>query len=1522
MRTFLKKIGIGLLIPGWLILIAWGFLYAATGDKSSSSSRSTPYSANELLIQFKSKTSLNISRLINSSGATKNDPLDSLASIFKVKEIIPLFPDKNDSISVEDIDILQIYLFKFNHAKNLSKLKKSFESLDAVEFAEVNHHYFAEYSKSKSSSTLLQSQLHEAARYLNCNHSVIIGIIDSGIDWKNKPLISNVWTNFSEMPDGKDNDGNGFVDDIWGWNFVDKDLMDQYGFNWKNRPIDDSGHGTTVAEIVNQTGNYRHLQDNGSAKNLLMILKAGVLSPEGKIVFSAFAAAQAIIYAADNGARVINLSWHGDSHSNVLQQAIDYAANKGCVIIAAAGDNGNDRLQYPAAFENVWSVTATDDDDRKLNESNFGHWIDIAAPGLNNAYYSASDSTQFIPAATAIAAANVSGLAGLLLSCEDIADSDSLKRRIVWSSDNIYHKNLAFSARLGAGRINVLRAINSQHLPNIIIQKLSYDLRNKAQYLLNVDIVPIKINIKNLSSIAQDIQIKLISNDPYLTVLKSKINLPYLGYQQEFTNSTDPFTLLISNEYPTEYEAKLLVQIATADGFSLEQTFNFTDQTTIVKDLALVNNHPLTLKWSTASQFVYYHIYRKEENQQSYTRLTDIPISESAYVDQTMVPNVQFFYYVTGIDSSGWESPASNIITVKVREDRKLLFYPDRDSLVADQDSIRFSVLPQFSLDENYTFQWQLNDKIIETASDSFFVLLPNSLSDSSNLIKVTISATDTVFAHSWHVNYYQKDSIVTSNQIVFSPESDTIIFEGDSLKIVLQTNVQADSSTNFRWIVNGKIDSSHQQTSYLFTTDYFSAGIDTIVLNYEIGDSTGSHQWLVTVLNRNRPPEIEAQVLLADTTIAIEDTLTFHLTAHDPDQDSLSYQWYINGRAELTAIDSFFTFFKSEKQFDPDTISAQISDNDTSLFHHWIVHFFNEQNQLPIIISCRPPVDSMLTKADSIQFIIHCNDPDGDTLQFNWSLNGWIDTSAHDSTYWYRNLDSLITEDTLKVVIADADTSIMAEWILRTERFETETPFREIHWLPERDSLIADSDSLIFIVQNASDSCRLQWKVNSQIDSSASDSIFIYHLSRDSVAVDTIQVIVFEQDSIFYHQWHIHYPHVAENRPLLRLVFKPEQETIMTSGGDSLKFSVSILEGKSDNLTFQWSFNNQLDTAAVDTIFYIDENHVLTSPDTIQLIVSRDDTSITHQWFVQSQPQETLPAPQLIFPVEGNHICEEDRLIWENDSSLAQNNPTGGWQYIVQLSNDTTFINLISIDTCSTTTITLDQLTGFEKFSFGKSFYWRVKIFYGYEKFSKFCTCSFPFKYFPQFAQITNFYGQKNENGSIDLFWSTDYEINCAGFNVYRSESQDNHFEKINKDLIIGQSSYTFKDITPRAGKTYYYKLEDICKNGRKKFHNTISITTPVPAQFSLSQNFPNPFNSRTSFKYEIPTASHVKIEVCNVLGRKVKILVNEQREAGFYTVFWDGIDDAGESVVSGIYFYYLITNRGKITRKMIVVR
>ena len=94
------------------------------------------------------------------------------------------------------------------------------------------------------------------------------------------------------------------------------------------------------------------------------------------------------------------------------------------------------------------------------------------------------------------------------------------------------------------------------------------------------------------------------------------------------------------------------------------------------------------------------------------------------------------------------------------------------------------------------------------------------------------------------------------------------------------------------------------------------------------------------------------------------------------------------------------------------------------------------------------------------------------------------------------------------------------------------------------------------------------------------------------------------------------------------------------------------------------------------------------------------------------------------------------------------------------------------------------------------------------------------------------------------------------------------------------------------------------------------------IPSQYSLSQNYPNPFNPDTKIVYSLPKDSQVKLTVYNTLGQRVKTLVNEEQKSGFHTVRWDGKNEEGRDVSTGIYFYRLVAGNFSQTKKMVMLR
>ncbi len=201
---------------------------------------------------------------------------------------------------------------------------------------------------------------------------VVVAVVDSGLDWNHADIAwESIWRNEDEIPgNDKDDDGNGYVDDVIGWNFIDDD----------NVPFDYDGHGTFVTGIIAAaTNNGRGIAGLNPAVRI-MVLKALNAFGHSRASF----VAEAIFYAANNGARVINVSVGGRGLTRVEQEAVRYATSKGAIVVVASGNEGIETKDYgPAGIPEAFTVATTDMDDRRAPFSNWGQAVDIAAPGVD-----------------------------------------------------------------------------------------------------------------------------------------------------------------------------------------------------------------------------------------------------------------------------------------------------------------------------------------------------------------------------------------------------------------------------------------------------------------------------------------------------------------------------------------------------------------------------------------------------------------------------------------------------------------------------------------------------------------------------------------------------------------------------------------------------------------------------------------------------------------------------------------------------------------------------------------------------------------------------------------------------------------------------------------------------------------------------------------------------------------------------------------------------------------------------------
>ncbi|HQU71367.1 MAG TPA: FlgD immunoglobulin-like domain containing protein [Calditrichia bacterium] len=201
--------------------------------------------------------------------------------------------------------------------------------------------------------------------------------------------------------------------------------------------------------------------------------------------------------------------------------------------------------------------------------------------------------------------------------------------------------------------------------------------------------------------------------------------------------------------------------------------------------------------------------------------------------------------------------------------------------------------------------------------------------------------------------------------------------------------------------------------------------------------------------------------------------------------------------------------------------------------------------------------------------------------------------------------------------------------------------------------------------------------------------------------------------------------------------------------------------------------------------------------------------------------------------------------------------------------------------------------------------------------------------------VNLTTFFA-RSRIGYVDLRWSTSSENENLGFEIYRKSEEKPWFQRIssyedNPDLT-GQGNanvdinYVFKDRDVSIGQMYEYRLADVDFNGNRTFHATIQIRFEdvyvAPGDFMLFQNYPNPFNPGTTIDFRLPQASRARLSVYNIAGQEVRCLVMGPMREGNHSVDWDGRDEQGNLLPSGIYFYELTTPQFNYMRKMILVK
>lgn len=326
-----------------------------------------------------------------------------------------------DVISGIDVQVVKI------PENKVGEKVRAYKGEAAVEFAEPD--YVAEAVLTPSDPHfgtqwgMVKIQAPEAWNITQGSSAIKIAILDTGIDQNHEDLAAKIVANK---------------------NFT------------TSRSVDDKyGHGTHVAGIAAAiTNNGKGVAGVGFTSSLM---NGKVLGDTGSGYYSWIA--NGVIWAADNGAKVINMSLGGGSSSSTLENAVDYAWNKGVVLVAAAGNSNTDTFFYPAAYGNCTAVAATDQNDAKASFSNYGAWVDIAAPGVS-IYSTMPNHKNRIGilnygslSGTSMAAPHVAGVAALVFAAKTGWTNGEVRTRVEASVD----PTTGFSTTIG--RVNAYKAV-------------------------------------------------------------------------------------------------------------------------------------------------------------------------------------------------------------------------------------------------------------------------------------------------------------------------------------------------------------------------------------------------------------------------------------------------------------------------------------------------------------------------------------------------------------------------------------------------------------------------------------------------------------------------------------------------------------------------------------------------------------------------------------------------------------------------------------------------------------------------------------------------------------------------------------------------------------------------------------------------------------------------------------------------------------------------------------------------------
>lgn len=679
------------------------------------------YVVGEILLKLKPVASQKVSL---DAVKMNNSKLDSLARKFNVSKIDYVFKSARER---NNLKLADFYRLRLSADRDIREVVAEFEKASEVVWAGPN--YVAHADAVTPNDTDYSSQWHlnntgqtggiadadiDAAEAWDIETgiaTVVVGVVDSGVDTDHIDLVDNIWVNSNETAsNGIDDDGNGYIDDGNGWDFIGDgnwcDVSPEADPNPNPDGIDDdycdytipdgeidggTAHGTHVAGIIGAMSNNG--QGVAGVAWGIKLMAVRVLDDEGLGSYADIASG--ITYAAENGADVINLSLGGGSTDAALEAAVEDAYNGGAAVIAAVGNDAvdlNTSPNYPSCYDNVLGVASTDYNDGASWFSNYGApCVDVSAPGgdvtslggiYSTLYYNPTYSfnSYYGPmSGTSMATPVVSGIAALLKSYNMVITPEQIYNTLETTADDI-----GLGAAYGTGRVNANSALGGT-----------------SEYTDTTP--PTNPAITAYTSSAKTTQIEASTRaadaTPYFALSGAADDSGIVGYYVYFgtSSSVDPASSGVyqTNAYYSASglsgsEKKYYLRVKAKDtagniaATSASFTYLIDNQASAPIDLSTdIQNGGIIVSWEdNDSHPAAYRVYRSKQSSGTYTKINTSTVSDPEFVDESVdsndVAGATYYYKVKTIDDLGNVSGYSQVVAGT--------YFPPSDIVVGTED--------------------------------------------------------------------------------------------------------------------------------------------------------------------------------------------------------------------------------------------------------------------------------------------------------------------------------------------------------------------------------------------------------------------------------------------------------------------------------------------------------------------------------------------------------------------------------------------------------------------------------------------------------------------------------------------------------------------------------------------------------------------------------------------------------------------------------------------------------------------